>query len=410
MKELFEIPINDGINKGKTIVYAPLKGFVQLAGNKDEIRAYKRYAEDLYDRSIGMTSVDPKEFRTLMILPNNKCNFHCSYCYSAKGRSNIEMSREMLYGALEWFITPDRLPGKKLTIIFIGGGEPLLSWPIVRDGVEYALELNKKRYGELYISLVTNCSILNDEIIDFCLRTNTGICASYDILEDAQRRYRGHYDEVTNNINIYSSRGVDVGITTVVTEENIHRMSEMMTLMHERIPLVKQVSLKPLVPNDSFTKFATISDYYQSFVDNFFKAKENADKLGIRLTCPYFNAVSVLQNRFCDGKFVLSADGNITGCNFVSSPSDIGFEKFKIGQILEKNIIIDKLKVKYVFSHNNSLEMCINCPAKYHCAGGCYADHQYMSKEEKQIYCQAIRHFLVKYLELKIASQDCFRY
>ena len=405
MKDLFTIPVTEGENKGKTIIYAPLKKIVRLAETAEDIEEIKSEIAGLPDVLINKTSTDPQEFRTLMILPNNKCNFRCSYCYSAKGRSNGEMNVKMLNTALEWFITPDRLPGKKLTIIYIGGGEPLLSWSIVRSSIEYAMELNQRRQGSLYISIVTNGSILNDEIVDFCKRTNVGICASYDILEETQNKYRGHYEEVTRNINTYSSEGVDVGITTVVTEENIHRMTEMITAMHESIPLVRQVSLKPLVPDDRFSKFASMNDYYQSFVENFFQAKAKADELGIRLTCPYYNAVSVIQDRFCEGKFVLSPEGHVTGCNFVSSPKEAQFDEFMIGKACEDQVQIDESRVRRVFSHNNSLEMCSDCPARYHCAGGCYADHQYMNSEHKETFCQAMRYFLQKYLEFRIAAQ-----
>ncbi len=179
-------------------------------------------------------------------------------------------------------------------------------------------------------------------------------------------------------------------------------MSEMMRVMHEAIPLVKQVSFKPLIPNDSFSRFASKEDYYRSFAGSFFEAKQVADSLGIRLTCPYLNAVSVLQDRFCEGKLVLAADGNITGCNFVSSALEPRFEDFRIGFASENGCAIDSERAHRVFTHNNSLEICKECPAKYHCAGGCYAEHMYMSVQDKDIYCHAMKQFLAKYLEIKL--------
>lgn len=401
MKDTFLLHINEGARSGSRIFYAPLKGFSKIIETEEDIASAMKEASALPNRNIYHISADPDEFRTLMVLPNNRCNFHCAYCYSAKGRSNTEMTSMMLRKTLEWFITPKRLPGKKLTLIYIGGGEPLLSWPVVKESISYALELNAKREGDIYISIVTNCSIINEDIIQFCLNTNAGICASYDILEDVQNKLRGHYDQVTANINEYSSRGVDVGLTTVITEDNIHRMKEMVQVMKQAIPLVKQVQFKPLVPDESFVKFASKDDYYKAFVDEFFEAKALADKEGIRLTCPYFNAVSVLQDRFCEGKFVLAADGNITGCNFVSSPLEKQFDTFKTGYTNEDGVSIDEDSVKRIFSHNNDLEICNDCSAKYHCAGGCYADHVYMSQDDKEAYCRAMRLFLTKYLILK---------
>ena len=265
------------------------------------------------------------------------------------------------------------------------------------DPYESSLKKIKSRYiFQKVFGNLTQTKIL--ELIRYCKRLQ---CKFNKRRQVSRYLYSTKRIEVTRNINIYASRGVDVGITTVVTEENIHRMSEMMEVMHRTIPQVEQVSFKPLVPNDSFTRFASKEDYYQSFVDNFFAAKQRADELGIRLTCPYLNAVSVLQDRFCEGKFVLAADGNITGCNFVSSALEPKFEEFKIGSASELGCNIDNEIAHRVFSHNNSLELCCDCPAKYHCAGGCYAEHVYMTPKDKEIYCDAMRLFLAKYLEIK---------
>lgn len=404
MKDIFNIPIKEGADKGKIIVYAPLKKYIGLVGTEDEASALVPEIESMPDCSVSCTGTDPDGYRTLMILPNNRCNFRCSYCYSAKGRSGTEIDPAMLHKVLEWFIRPDRLPGKKLTVIYIGGGEPLLSWPVVKDSILYAKELDRNREGGLYISVVTNCSIVSDDIIDLCLETGAGICASYDILEDIQNRFRGHYDEVTRNINIYSSRGVDVGITTVITEDNISRMVSMIRHMHKVIPAVSQVSFKPLVPDGYFSSLSSAERYYTDFAENFLEAKICADSLGIRLTCPYLNAVSVLQDRFCDGKFVLAADGNITGCNFVSSEKESGFDAFRIGMATADGVSIDRNRIEKVFSHGNTLDICQDCPAKYHCAGGCYADHMFLGQEAKDVYCSAMRAFLARYLQMRYAG------
>ena len=36
------------------------------------------------------------DLQKMSILPNHTCNFNCSYCYSAKGRSNVVLEKEKL--------------------------------------------------------------------------------------------------------------------------------------------------------------------------------------------------------------------------------------------------------------------------------------------------------------------------
>jgi hypothetical protein len=83
----------------------------------------------------------PGQGDTLSILPNQKCNFSCSYCYSAKGRSDSELSPEALRAMLRYFIDPARIEPCELNILIAGGGEPMLSWPLISGGLDYAATL-----------------------------------------------------------------------------------------------------------------------------------------------------------------------------------------------------------------------------------------------------------------------------
>ena len=53
-----------------------------------------------------------RDCTTLYILPNQRCNFHCSYCYSAQGRSDAELSFEQLRIMLDYFFSVERSPAQ----------------------------------------------------------------------------------------------------------------------------------------------------------------------------------------------------------------------------------------------------------------------------------------------------------
>ena len=71
---------------------------------------------------------DEKDFINLSILPNNICNFTCSYCYSAKGRSSQQLTPQLAYRAIDFLLSLERNNAPLLTVSIFGGGEPLLSW------------------------------------------------------------------------------------------------------------------------------------------------------------------------------------------------------------------------------------------------------------------------------------------
>lgn len=342
--------------------------------------------------------------RSLMLLPNNKCNFHCSYCYSAKGRTNSEISPNILKAGLAYFLNPQRGKDERLSISVLGGGEPLLSWNILKPALEYAFAVSKQRVVSCPISLVTNGSICTDEIVSFCVDNNISLSISFDILPDVQNKQRGHWKIVSENINRFAEAGIDVALNTVISNENVIRMTEMIEHLHICNPKVKKVSFKILISKGYFQNIEERIFYYKSFISHFFEAKKEADKYGIWLTCSYMNTCITLTDRYCHGKFVITSEGDISSCHTVGSKYDELYDKFIFGHIDGQTgqVAIDNDKLTAILSHDvykNSV--CENCPARWHCAGGCYADHFHLNKEEHEAYCESMRLFLANYLTYK---------
>ena len=145
-KDIYPIEITYGKHVGKWIIYLPLVGYAQIVPlevidelrNAIEGREYKHkdkvdiILQHLNDpiKKVYYTSKDERGLLNMMILPNNKCNFHCSYCYSAHGRSGMEISIDKLYSALDYFLDTQRAVNERLTISVLGG---------VNDKVDIAL-------------------------------------------------------------------------------------------------------------------------------------------------------------------------------------------------------------------------------------------------------------------------------
>lgn len=350
------------------------------------------------------TSRDVEGLKSLMLLPNNKCNFHCSYCYSANGRTNKEIDINVLEASLRYFLNPERAKGERLSITVLGGGEPLLSWKILKTALNKAMLTIEQRESACPISLVTNGSICTDEIIQYCLRHNISLSISFDILEDVQNSQRGFWKEVSANINRFAESGLDVALNTVISNENVARMSEMIEHLARFHKKVKKVSFKTLITKKHFHNIEERRKYYQEFICNFFKAKTVADQYEIWLTCSYMNTCLCLVDRYCPGKFVVTSEGDISTCHTVGSKRDELYDDFIFGHIDENtgdvNINDDKLRniLSYDVTKNDG---CSECAARWHCAGGCYADRFHLSKEEHSAYCKSMNSFLAHFLIYK---------
>ena len=319
--------------------------------------------------------------RNMMILPNNVCNFKCTYCYSAEGRSGKTVDSDKLKSAICYFLDSNRAPGERLTISILGGGEPLLSWDLVKNSLDLAYSLAEKRGQKLPVSIVTNGSILTDEIVDYLRSHEISLSVSFDILPEIQNLQRGHYETVVENINRFTNAGIDLAFNTVITRENVWRMDEMLLAIVQNTPKVRKVSFKSLISNNYF---------------------DMAKELGIWLTSPYFNNALCLSDRFCPGKFVVTSDGDISICHCVGSRKDRLYNDFIFGHITgDGNVTIDEEKLDKILSHDhNRNERCKDCIAHWHCAGGCYADNSTIgdNEESQNAYCESMRYFIERYI------------
>ena len=386
---------------GQHYLYAPLSDYFVKTDydSVDKLPAEALEAIPQQERKVLWTNHTPDALTNLMVLPNHKCNFHCSYCFSAKGRSNEELAPETLHTVVSYFFSPERLGGRKATLSILGGGEPLISWPLVKQAVLWA-EATYEGPRPLRISIVTNCSLIDDEFIAFCKEHQIYVTASFDILEDLQNRQRAQYQRVLGNIIALTREGIPVDITAVITKDSIHRQREMVEHVAATVPRVSRLSFRYLLSDTYFRDSDDRDSYYKAFIDNYFLARERAQQLGITLTCPYENLMAFPVDRHCPGKFVLTPSGAISTCFCVSSPKEAQFDKFIFGKVEQgTRLTLDEQKLDAILScDNNSRDECRHCPARWHCAGGCYSDNHFMTPDERASYCRSMVYFLTQYL------------
>ncbi|HDP73641.1 MAG TPA: His-Xaa-Ser system radical SAM maturase HxsB [Candidatus Woesearchaeota archaeon] len=126
-----------------------------------------------------------------ILVPTLRCNHTCSYCYAfrkpeeAKG---FDMSKETAKRTVDFIF---QAPAPSIVIEFTGG-EPLLKPDIVKYVVEYAEEKNKKTQKTLGFALVTNGTLLDEEMFRFIKEHKIGLCFSLDgpkAVHDEHRKY-----------------------------------------------------------------------------------------------------------------------------------------------------------------------------------------------------------------------------
>ena len=339
-----------------------------------------------------------EDYTLLTVLPNQKCNLNCSYCYSSGGRSNTELSFEKLKITIDHFIE-NKEHNKPLSISFMGGGEPMMSWDLVREGIQYALKkagLHKKRID---FTIITNGTIMTDEMMIFISDNNINISISFEIIEDIQNKQRGKYMEVIETLNKLIQRKIIPQINATITPENVDRMEEMYNLLESNFPEISKMMFEPVIDVHSFQKANDLAVFLKKYADNFLLLYWHARQESKSLTSfPYLRTVFPVE-RSCPGEFCLTADGKISGCYCISTENDPGYANCIYGEVSEKEskVNIRRGRFKNLIEDNvYSKKKCEDCIVKWNCGGGCFYLRNCYPDDFQEVFCDFTRYFAQK--------------
>lgn len=332
----------------------------------------------------------PEDFVNLSLLPNNICNFHCSYCYSAYGRSHLQLQLAQVTAAIDHLFTQTR-PGRKHITIY-GGGEPLLSWDnLVRPTLEH-LMLWQQRGADFYVTLITNGSLLPDGFAYYCRTMHIDLVCSFEVLRDVQEAQRGHYDLVRNNIQTLIRDGVIPALNSIITPLNVERQEEMVREVQESYTGVRYLSFEPVLGGEQ-----PVDDgFYRLFAEGFRQAMAVAQAGGIELTCSALRNVDVTVERYCAGELALVADGSLIICPCLSSPHEPMFNHFVYGHVgTDGTVTIDTKRFDELLTMNmHSQSWCRQCFARWNCGGGCTRETLRRGNTPDKAFCRFMQSFL----------------
>ena len=107
---------------------------------------------------------------------SKNCNFNCIYCQAGQLDSKEEfyMSKEVAKKAVDIAL---KSPSRYLTFEF-QGGEPLTNFDTIKYIIEYSKSNGKDKNIEY--NLVSNLTLLTDEMIGFFKENDVSICTSID--------------------------------------------------------------------------------------------------------------------------------------------------------------------------------------------------------------------------------------
>jgi len=162
-----------------------------------------------------------------IMIPTLRCNHKCIYCHSAAEKEdckNFDMDKKTAKKTLEFIF---QTPAKGITIEF-QGGDALLNIEIFKYVVKEAKEMNKIFNKKIRFALVTNLTLMTDELLKWIIKEKVDISTSLDgpkNVHDRNRLFEGGkptYDTVVKWIEkIKKDYGYRVGALMVTTKHSL---------------------------------------------------------------------------------------------------------------------------------------------------------------------------------------------
>ena len=355
------------------------------------------------------------------------CNFNCIYCQAGNlnQNNNYNMSKDTAKRAVDIAL---QSPSDYLTFEF-QGGEPLLNFETIRYIIEYSKSVNNGKYIDY--NLVSNLTLLTDEMIEFFKENNVSICTSIDgdrELQNINRPYSkgDSYNETIKKIRLLKEKQIDVNAIETTTKYSLSRYKE---IVDEYINLgLKSIFLRPLTKlgkaDNNWEKIGYSAEDFLSFYKKCLDYIIEQNKKGIFLSEGHSDIFlkKILLNKPINymelrspcggaiGQLAYYYDGNIYTCDEGRMLSEMGEDSFKLGNVYEdsyKDLMqCDCTKAVCVSSCIECLPYCNTCAYMPYC-GTCPVvnlaqDNNIFAQNPKEYRCKiysGILDILFDYIE-----------
>ena len=372
-------------------------GFFQKGNKKEKI-------EEKY-------TFDKVDLLSLSLMVSSGCNMRCRYCFNDGGTapcdSNEVMNLEVAKTAVDFLV----LNSTQTTLgIDFFGGEPLFNITLIREIVAYCTE--KYSNVKWLFSMITNGTLITDDIVEFFVKYHFHIVVSYDgLLQDYQRKSavegRKNRELVRESVRklVAVLPKKDISIRCILTHTMVPYIKE---IVAEAKELGVRVLFGPVTLQQGNPMNMTDDDYdiYLRDVEYLFAQYENwEDVVGIT-SVPFIvgTLIKGAQRYYSCGVGIdqvgVSSTGNIYPCHRF-----IGVDGMEMGNIYDG--INHEIYSQYAHRYVDNMNGCDTCWAKYFCGGGCahesmtYEDSPFVPAEER---CKLTRHEIEMGVKLYIKA------
>lgn len=368
---------------------------------------------------------------------SKNCNFNCVYCQAGNldQKEKYNMSKETAKKAVDIAMES---PSNYLTFEF-QGGEPLMNYETIKYIIEYSKSICNGKCIEY--NIVSNLTLLTDEMIDFFVENKVSICTSIDgnrKLQNKNRPYKNadSYEETVTKIKRLKQKGINVNAIETTTKYSLDKYKK---IVDEYINLgLESIFIRPLTKlgkaDNNWNKIGYDEKEFLDFYKNTLEYILDKNKEGVFLSEGHANIFlqKILLNRPVNymelrspcggviGQLAYYYDGNIYTCDEGRMLAEMGNDSFKVGNVYEntyKELMRSECtKAMCVSSCIECLPYCNSCVYMPYC-GTCPVinlaqDNNIFSRNPKEYRCKiysGILDILFDYIEHRPDVVEMFK-
>jgi len=345
--------------------------------------------QELY--TLRESLVDDTTLEMMYMILTDDCNLKCSYCFEDSPScdpsfESTYMTKEAAVTAVEYFANITKLYGdsEKKKIIHFYGGEPLLNFAAMKAAVERISELKVegKLPHDCILVMVTNGTLINDDIATFLSENNIAVGISIDGPEELNNAYRISKSKKMSNVfkttrdayELLKKYGINVGLSATLTPEIVENFDEVLEFFINDLGISDGVSFNIM----HFNPTVDVDDnYFEAAAKALIKAYARFSEIDVheermmRKVSAFIKCEQMLGDCGVVGnQIVVAPDGKIGVCQDFVKPRTY----FK-GTVFDKDFDLIKEGLFDGWKTRSPLFMdqCLDCEAVAICGGGCPA-------------------------------------
>ena len=282
---------------------------------------------------------------------NNACNMSCVYCQAKDDASMVPhyMSEDIARKSVDIAL---QSPARDLSFEF-QGGEPLLNYDILKYVVRYTEE--HKGAKRISYNVVTNLTLLNEEMLSFFMEYNINICTSLDgdkILHDTNRVLRngdGTFDLVRSRMEWLQKKGWTANAIQTTTRDSLPRYRQIIDAYLDAGQ--KELFIRPLTrlgtADKDWEKIGYSADefveFYSNCMDYIIELNRSGEYIREKHAVIFLEKIiSGVSSNYMElrspcgasvGQLAYFYDGNVYTCDEGRMLSEMGDASFRIGNV-----------------------------------------------------------------------------